>query len=216
MGKKKPLSLPAFFVKGPNYQREIIFPILLEMAPLSPDEWNGVADLYYVRSRESELRKGDAISRWWRELIKKVEKKSNDSMAQAEPALWAIKCAMEARFNKQLTPLLNNNAAAVNNSNDNHAAFAIALPASAIATPAADVSRIATQTCDALEEMWDRAGMPPDERERRYSQLFRHFQKLCDLKVCEAEMEEAARQGGEFNTPDSALADRVSVFSFRV
>ncbi|KAL7426471.1 hypothetical protein ACHAXH_000453 [Discostella pseudostelligera] len=83
-------------------------------------------------------------------------------------------------------------------------------PAAAVALPAAaptdasllpptkmieSVSCIATKTRDALEEIWNRAGMPPDERERMYSQLVGDFQKLCDLMVQGGEMEEAARQG---------------------
>jgi len=81
------------------------------------------------------------------------------------------------------------------------AAAAVALPAAAAAptdasslpptTMIESVSCIATKTRDALEEIWNRAGMSPDNRERMYSHLVEYFQQLCDLMV----QQEAARQG---------------------
>ena len=109
-----------------------------------------------------------------------------------------IKSLMEAKKRAQ-NGGFNNNAAAAENNNATltapvpvvlatpaaapAAAQALAVPSDASLSMIESVSRIATQTCNALEELWDQAGMPPDERERMYSQLVSDIQKLCDLKV---------------------------------
>jgi hypothetical protein len=90
---------------------------------------------------------------------------------------------------------------ALTNANAVAPAAAVALPTAAAASTDASslppttmiesVSCIATKTRDALEEIWNRAGMSPDNRERMYSHLVEYFQQLCDLMV----QQEAARQG---------------------
>ncbi len=208
------VALP-FNMGGNRYIEQIFLRIVREIRPIDSDQWNQAAIAYHRDKSVSDkqVRSHKAFAQHFSSLCSSADHAKE--CVEIKSLIKAKKQALAENVDNVGSDDFNNNAAATNNSNNaNLAANVAAVLTTPATTPPAthalaapsdassflmieSVSRIATQTRDALEELWDRAGMPPDERERErmYSQLVGDFQKFCDLKVRGAG-KEAGRQGG--------------------